>query len=155
MAGTLNLKVMRVRPVNSEDGYWAEIGRLKGSCEFFEEQGDGHGEVDAELQEAIEAILVPMVGAWEQSDVWFHNQDFYWDGVRQLTFRCGDFPWRTVGAMQGLLTDEASKFCISVHFAEDLGSTGRWVGSLAILEQDVVATPYALEMLKQYVAIET
>lgn len=146
---------MRVRVVASEITYWSEVKLLKGSSEFFEDQGDVHGEIDGELQEALEAILMPFTGPWEQSDIWFHNQDFYGDGVRSLTFRAGSFPWQTVGDLQKLLIGESAKFCISVQFADSLDVGGRWVGSLGILEHDIVATPYVVEMLKEHVNVET
>lgn len=146
---------MHVRVVPSEDSYWSEIDGLKGSIEFFEGQGDTHGNIDGDLQDAIERILVPLVGPWERSEVWFHNLDFYGDGVRQLTFRAGDFPWRAVNALQKLLAAEAARFCISVHFTDTLESNGKWLGSLGILQHELVATPYTQEMLQQHVHVET
>jgi hypothetical protein len=146
---------MRVHTVSSEDEYWSEVDRLKGSFDFFLEQGDAHGEADGSLQDAIEEMLVPLVGPWESSDVWFHNQDFYGDGVRSLTFRVGDFPWQRVAALQELLVKDSAKFCISVHIADTLDGSGRWVGSMGILENVVVATPYVTETLQQHVAVQT
>ncbi|MBI2726644.1 MAG: hypothetical protein HYX42_10385 [Polaromonas sp.] len=137
--------------MSSEDVYWSEMASLKGTHEFFADQGDAHGEIDGNLQEAIEGLLVPLVGPWESSDVWFHNQDFFGDGVRQLTFRAGEFPWQVVVPLQNLLVGEAARFCIFVHFADTLGLNGQWVGTMGILEYEVVATPYVAEMLNQHV----
>lgn len=123
--------------------------------EFIELQGDAHGEIDGELQEAIESILIPLVGPWERSEVWFHNQDFYGDGVRGLTFRAGDFPWQAVDSLQTLLVNDASRFCISVHIADTLDVNGQWLGSMGILEKEVVATPYIFDMLLLHGCIET
>lgn len=141
---------MHVRVVPSEDAYWSEVDGLKGSAEFFEDQGNAHGDIDGQLQQAIEDILVPLVGAWERSDAWFHNQDFYGDGVRSLTFRVGVFPWQAVDSLQKLLVGESARFCISVHFADTLDSNGQWVGSMGILQDEVVATPYVVEMLQRH-----
>jgi hypothetical protein len=146
--------LVRIRPVASEDEYWSEVGSLKGSSEFFESQGEDHGQIDGELQDAIEGILVPFVGPWERSDVWFHNQDFYGDGIRGLTFRAGDFPWTAVTALQKLLVAESSQFCISIAFAESLNAGGQWVGAMGILHNKVVATTYAIEMLQTHVGVE-
>ena len=146
---------LNIRCVSSEDEYWAEAQRLKGSSEFFDEQGDSHGHIDGDLQELIEGILVALVGPWEMSDVWFHNQDFYGDGVRQLTFRAGDFPWSAVLPLQKLLVGDASCFCISIHIADSLEAQGRWLGSIAILEEHIVATPYPCEMLRSHLGVET
>jgi hypothetical protein len=145
---------VRVRVVSSEDAYWSEVESLKGSFEFFADQGDAHGEIDGNLQDAIEGILVPLVGPWERSEVWFHNQDFYGDGVRSLTFRAGDFPWHAVVSLQRLLVDETSRFCISAHIADTLDVDGQWLGTIGILEHEVVATPYVAEILQRHVGIE-
>lgn len=141
--------------MSSDDECWAIVRNLKGSFEFFEEQGDDHAQIDGDLQDAIERILVPLVGPWERSDVWFHNQDFYGDGVRSLSFRAGDFPWSTVASLQNLLVDGADQFCISVAIADSLEVKGQWLGSLAILRDQMIATPYVLEMLKRHVGVET
>lgn len=146
---------MRVRVVSAEDAVWSEVEGSKGSCEFFADQGDAHGEIDGRLQDAIEGLLTPLVGPWEQSDVWFHNQDFYGDGVRCLTFRAGDFPWQSVALLQKLLVDECSRFCIVVHISDSLGPNGTWVGTMGILQDEVVATPYMAEMLQPHVSVET
>ena len=144
---------MNVRMVLSEDEYWAEVQQLKGSPDFFDEQGEGHGDIDGDLQDAIESILVPLVGAWEQSDVWFHNQDYYGDGIRGLIFRAGDFPWSAVALLQKLLIGDAARFCISVRIFDTLDVRGQGVGSIAILQQQVIGTPYAVEMLRTHLGI--
>lgn len=146
---------IRVHVVPSEDAYWSEVQVLKGSYDFFETQGDAHGEIDGELQEAIESNLVPLVGPWEGSDVWFHNQNFYGDGVRAMTFRVGAFPWRAVDSLQELLVNRAARFCISIHIADTLDANSQWLGSMGILEHEVVATPYTFEMLLHHGCVET
>lgn len=146
---------MNIQTVSSEDEYWAEIQQLKGSYEFFAEQGDTHGHIDGDLQDAIEGLLVPLVGPWERSDVWFHNQDFYGDGIRSLTFRAGDFPWLVVVPLQKLLVGDAARFCISVAIADTLELHGQWVGSIAILQHQIIGTPYAVEMLRARLGVES
>jgi hypothetical protein len=147
---------LNTRCVSSEDEYWAEVQQLKGSSQFFEdEQGKSHGHIDGDLQDSIEGILVPLAGPWENSDVWFHNQDFYGDGIRSLTFRVGDFPWSAVVPLQKLLMGDAARFCVSVHIADSLETQGRWVGSIAIFQEYVVATTYAAEMLREHFGVET
>jgi hypothetical protein len=144
----------RVQVVPNRDAYWRRIERLKGSSDFFEEQGDSHGSIDADLQDAIEQILVPLVGPWYRSDVWFHNEDFYGNGVRSLTFRVGTFPWKTLGPLQALLVKDAARFCIAVDILDTLAVQGCWVGSVALLQTEVVATPYCAELLQAHGGIE-
>ncbi len=146
---------LNIRSVISEDEYWAVVQQLKGSSDFFDEQGDSHGHIDGDLQVSVEAVLVPLVGPWESSDVWFHNQDFYGDGVRSLIFRAGEFPWAAVIRLQNLLVGDAARFCISVHICDSLEAQGKWVGSIAILKEDIVATTYISEMLRRRPGVET
>lgn len=147
--------MVRVLAVSSEEEYWAEVERIKGTYEFFDEQGDAHGHIDGELQDGIEGVLVPRVGPWERSDVWFHNQDFYGDGIRSLAFRVGDFPWSAVEALQKLLVGDAERFCISVVISDSLDMNGSRVGAVAILKDHVVATSYAVEMLRTHASVGT
>jgi len=144
-----------VHLASSEAEYWAEVQRLKGSSDFFDEQGDAHGHIDGDLQEALENVLVPLVGPWEGSDIWFHNQDFYGDGIRALSFRAGSFPWSAVTSLQKLLFGESARFCISVVLYETLEVGGRWIGAMAILQEQVIVTAYALEMLRMHDGVET
>ncbi|CAN7440764.1 hypothetical protein [Polaromonas sp. LjRoot131] len=146
---------VRVQVVSAEDEYWTAVQRLKGTFEFFEEQGDAHGHIDGDLQDAIEAVLVPLAGSWERSDVWFHNQDFYGNGVRSLTFRAVDFPWLSVVSLQKLLVGDAARFCISVVLFDTLEVGSKWVSSVAILQDQLVVTPSALEMLRKHFGVET
>ncbi|WP_457279001.1 hypothetical protein [Polaromonas sp. P5_D5] len=145
---------INIRMVSSEGEYWAEVQRLKGSSEFFDGQGDDHGHVDGDLQDAIEGVLVPLVGPWERSDVWFHNQDYYGNGIRSLAFRAGDFPWSAVVPLQKLLMGDAARFCISVEISDNLDVRGKPVGAMAILQKQVVATSYVVEMLWAHAGVE-
>lgn len=134
--------------VKSEDEYWSMVKQLSGPSEVFDAQGDAHGEIDLALTEAIEDVLVPVVGAWEQSDVWYHNMDFYGDGIRSLLFRSGDFPFQEIPKLQALLTGDAAAFCITVQICNRLlGEDIETVGALAITRCSVVIT----ESLQPYV----
>jgi len=145
----------RVRVVESEDEFWAAVAQLTGPSDVFEDQGDAHGAIDGSLQDAIEAILVPLVGPWERSETWFHNQDFYGDGVRALTFRIGEFPWKAIGPLQKLLDGEAAQFCITVQLCDTLvGAGARTLGGFAILRNDLIATPSVLELLEAHNDLE-
>ncbi len=55
----------------------------------FEAQGAAHGDIDLRLVQSIEDLLVPSLGRWEASSEWFHQLDFYGDGIRSLTFSRG------------------------------------------------------------------
>ena len=143
-----------MQAAQSRDEFWAKVEHLKGSSEFFDKQGDAHGLIDSELQDAVEGVLVPYVGPWEDSDVWFHNQDFFGNGVRSLMFRAGDVPWSVVPSLQRCLVGEASRFCVCVDFFGFLGTDAEWIGSMGILQDQVVATPYVLKSLQVHVGVE-
>lgn len=139
---------MCIHTVLSEKEFWASVKQLQGPSEIFDFQGERHGDIDFSLQEDIEAILVPLVGLWEESERWFHNQDFFGDGVRALIFRVGDFPWAAIGQLQSLLTGDAAGFCISVQLCDTLyGPNIQTIGGLAILRGDVVVTNPVRELL--------
>jgi hypothetical protein len=143
---------VKVQAVSCEDEFWSAIRR---STAVFEEQGDKHGRIDGELQNAIEEVLVPVAGSWEGSERWFHNQDFYGDGVRALIFRIGDFPWRSLGTLQALLVDEAAEFAITIQLCDALyGENARTIGGLAILRDRLVATNSILELLRAHLDVE-
>ena len=117
------------------------VKRLSGPAEVFDAQGDTHGEIDLALAESIEDVLVPIVGEWEQSEVWFHNVDFFGDGIRSLIFRSGDFPFQEIRKLQALLTGDAAGFCITVQICNRLfGEDVETVGALAITQGGVVVT---------------
>jgi len=78
----------------------------------FEAQGAAHGDIDLRLVQSIEDLLVPSLGRWETSSEWFHQLDFYGNGVRSLTFSRSAFPCDHVRQLQNLLRGEHAPFCI-------------------------------------------
>lgn len=143
---------MKVQAVSSEDEFWSAVRR---PADVFEEQGNEHGRIDGELQDAIEAVLVPLAGRWEESERWFHNQDFYGDGVRAISFRIGEFPWQSIQTLQGLLAGEAAEFAITIRLCDALyGEDAQTIGGLAILREKVIATSSILELLGTYIKVK-
>ena len=138
--------------VKSEDEYWSMVDRFSGPREVFDAQGDAHGDIDWALAEAIENILVPIVGAWEESEVWFHNTDYYGDGIRALMFRSGDFPFHVIPKLQALLTGDKAAFCISIQICNRLLGQGiETVGALAITQDKLVVTESLQEVIAFHV----
>lgn len=136
--------------VETEAEYWGLVGRFSGPSEVFDAQGDAHGEIDLALSNAIEDILVPVVGPWEQSGVWFHSMDFWGDGIRSLIFRKGDFPFHLIPKLQALLVGDAAAFCITVQICNRLLGDGiETVGAIALTRGHIVVT----EALKSEIKI--
>lgn len=143
---------MKVQVVGSEDEFRSAIRR---PTEVFDEQGDEHGRIDGTLQDAIDEVLVPVAGPWEGSERWFHNQDFYGDGVRALIFRIGEFPWRSIESLQALLAGETAEFAITIQLCDALYGEGeRTIGGLAILRDRLIATNSILELLGAHLDVE-
>jgi len=127
--------------VTSEDEYWTAVKRLVGPPEVFDAQGDDHGHIDGSLQDAIEDVLVPLVGPWEDSEVWFHTTDFWGDGIRPLIFREGDFPYQVIPTLRQLLVGDLAHFCITIQLLDKLyGEDNRTVGAIAIAAAGIVVT---------------
>lgn len=101
--------------------FFMRLDRLLTPRCIFDAQGTAHGEIDLRLAQSIERLLVPILGRWEQSDQWFHQLDFYGDGVRSLTFSRGAFPFNQVRPLQQLLSGEHEPFCILCIATDKLG----------------------------------
>ena len=145
---------MKVHLVDSENQYWALVKELSGPQSVFDAQGDAHGRIDDTLQEAIEGVLIPLSGPCEGSEIWFHTQDFFGDGIRSLIYRVDSFPNDAVVRLQPLLVDEAAAFCISVQLCDKLfGSNILTVGGIAILQADVVATKSVCHLVQTYTGV--
>ena len=138
----------QVHVAKDEPTLWELVGQLSAPSSVFDAQGDAHGHIDGLLQDKIEAVLVPIVGPWEGSESWFHNQDFYGNGVRSLLFSANAFPWSTVPALQACLADDAAQFCIAIRLCDQLSTAhGRTVGVLVILQHHIVVTQSVADLL--------
>lgn len=103
--------------------FFDRFERLTSDRSVFDSQGPAHGEIDLRLVQKIEAVLVPLLGKWEQSSTWFHQLDHYGDGVRSLVFRRPAFPAECLTQLQALLVDEHEPFAILCIATESLGAT--------------------------------
>lgn len=134
-------RLPQIHVVSTEAEYWSFVERFSGPRSVFEAQGEKHGEIDLHLAENIESLLVPLLGPWERSEKWFHNLDFYGDGVRSLLFRENDFPPQCIPQLQSLLCKDAAGFCIHIHICDKLsGDDIKTVGAVAIMRDRLVIT---------------
>lgn len=109
--------------VSGEHDFFRRLERMGTPRELFEAQGAEHSEIDLRLVEKIEGLLVPLLGQWEQTDRWFHQMDFYGDGVRSIMFRRDVFPKELVFALQALLVGEHEPFAIVCTVVDQLLSS--------------------------------
>ena len=126
--------------------FFLRLERMQTPRAVFEAQGTTHGEVDFRLVQSIDELLIPHLGRWEESDTWFHQLDYYGDGVRSLTFSRAAFPFEHVKSLQRLLQGEHSSFCILCIATSSLGAPIDQIGSspeddyLAIFANGLLAT---------------
>jgi len=138
--------------VAGEHDFWRRMERIQTPREVFEAQGAEHPESDLRLVHKIEELLVPLLGRWEQSDRWFHQMDWYGDGVRSLMFRRDVFPKDQVFAMQALLAGEHEQFAIVCSVVDSFASgaessRGRPDDYLALFSHRLLVTqPLANEL---------
>ena len=98
--------------VPGEHDFWLGFERLKTDRSVFESQGKTHSEIDLRLVDRIESLLMPALGPWEQTSRWFHQMDYYGDGVRALMFRRDVLPRNLLPKLQQLLIGEHESFTI-------------------------------------------
>ena len=117
---------------NTEEEFWKKLGSFIASRSIFEEQGEEHGDIDFRLVEKIDDYLSPKIGTWEQSDHWFHNIDFYGDGVRSLEFSADSFSPDFLRRFQAMLIGEHSEFTVLCKVMTNFSDSGTKIGSIAI-----------------------
>ena len=134
-----NLPAIRVVPTEAE--FWSRFEKGAVPRTYFESQGDAHADMDLRLVEKIEKLLVPALGPWEQSSSWWHQMDFYGDGVRSLTFSRESFAPEFIPKLQALLIGEHEKFCILCQVLECVSeSESAKLGAIAIYGKHLLIT---------------
>ncbi len=117
----------------TEPMFWSSLESFCAPRSVFDAQGDDHADIDLRLVDSIESFLVPTLGQWEQSDRWWHQLDFYGDGIRSLSFAATSFSPSFVPAFQQFLFGEHEHFCILCQVSQSLGGTeDTKIGSLAV-----------------------
>ena len=107
----------------------------------FDAQGEAHGRIDMDLTSAVEGLLRPVLGPWEQSSTWFHQMDYHGDGVRMLMFRRDVFPREQLPALQALLAGPHEPFVILCIVRDDLSAAeGDDADYLALSSRRTLAT---------------
>jgi hypothetical protein len=135
----------------NETQFWELVDEFAASNSVFEEQGDEHGFIDGRLQRRIENVLVPILGPWEGSDIWYHIQDFFNNGVRSLLFTAEFFPWNSISALRRCLSDEAADFLIVARLCEDITAKNvKTVGLLGILQDRLIVSESLVQHLPRH-----
>jgi hypothetical protein len=146
----LTLFPPRQRPkidvVATDKDFWRQLPDFRTSDSVFDAQGEAHADLDLRLVERIESYLSPVLGQWEGSDSWWHQMDYYGDGIRSLMFRTSAFQPHFVVALHGFLKEEHAEFCIVCQLHESItGDEDTKLGSIAICADKIMVTrPVAL-----------
>lgn len=134
--------------VVSEREFWKRLESESTPVGFFDEQGDAHGDIDLRLVDKIDEYLTPLIGSWESSDNWYHNIDFYGDGVRSLSFSRSLFKPEYINVFQKMLEGEHEPFCILCQVHESmLSNEESKIGSIAIFSNKLMVTKGLATML--------
>jgi hypothetical protein len=117
----------------TEAEFWSAFGGFCPPGGFFHFRGEAQVAVGRRLVEAIDALLVPRLGASQESKTWRHELDAYREGIHSLLFTASSFDPDIVPLLQGLLVGEHEVFCILCQVLPSLESpsTAR-IGSVAI-----------------------
>ena len=153
--GMLSLFPSSQRPqievVPTDKAFWKKLPSFRTPDSVFEAQGDEHGEIDLRLVESIEAYLEPILGPWEESEIWWHQMDFYGDGIRSLMVQTAAFQPRFVPALHALLKGEHAKFCIVCQLHESLAQDGgSKLGSIAICADRLMVNRAVAQFLAEH-----
>ena len=127
----------------TEEEFWQQLEGFTSSRSVFDAQGEEHSNIDFRLAEKIDDYLSPNLGKWEQSDIWFHNIDFYGDGIRSLEFVADSFSPAYLRDFQAMLAGEHSEFAILCKVLTNFSDTGTRIGSIAI-RSDRILVSYPL-----------
>jgi hypothetical protein len=117
----------------TEAEFWEAFSSFCPPGGFFDVHDDAQGDIDLRLVEAIDALLVPRLGRWQESDKWQRQPDVYRAGIHSLVFSAASFDSEFVPSLQQLLVGEHEIFCILCQVLPSLGgSSESRIGSVAI-----------------------
>ncbi|SUS05872.1 conserved hypothetical protein [uncultured Defluviicoccus sp.] len=135
--------------VATEAEFWEALESFRAPRSVFDAQGDSHGEIDMRLIDGIESVIAPSLGTWNHSERWWHQMDFYGDGIRSLVFAAAQFSPSFVPALRQLLVGEHSDFCILCQVSHSLvdQDDGK-IGSLAIRSDALLVSYPLVEFLR-------
>jgi hypothetical protein len=129
--------------------FWEALDGFTSPRQVFDAQGQAHADIDFRLVELIDGVVAPAIGDWERSQRWWHQMDFYGDGIRSLIFAAADFQPGFVPALQRLLVGEHADFCILCQVMPSLDArNGSRIGSIAIRSNGLLISYPLVEFLR-------
>ena len=133
----------------TDEEFWEALDDFTAPRHIFDAQGEAHAKFDMQLVESIEDVLIPVLGNWERSQRWWHQMDYYGDGIRSLLFAAADFQPSFVPTLQRLLVGDQADFCIlcQVMPTMDAPKESR-IGTIAIRSDSLLISYPLVEFLK-------
>jgi hypothetical protein len=117
---------------------------------YFDTQDQSlHGDLDMELTSKLDDYFRPLIGQWETGPAnWWHNLDYYGDGVRGMSFVWDRFPHQALPVMHEYLGGKFERFSVHVSFYDrsllDSSLLGRlWMDSQTLLVTRTIAERFA------------
>jgi hypothetical protein len=109
---------------------------------FASQEKQLHGRLDMELTAKIDQLYRDSLGPWESRDAdWWHNMDYYGDGVRALRFVLRRFPVDSMAIVRDFLSGAHSGFSMLIWFWEKRIEDGSPpIGGLWIDSRETLAT---------------
>ena len=122
MPDILPFSPVQVRVFNSLAEFEAAFRRRcgDGRARFALQDKELHARLDMELTTRIERLYGEAVGPWESDNAdWWHNMDFYGDGVRALGFVLHRFPADSLLTVRGYLSGAHDGFSMLIWFRQN------------------------------------
>ena len=118
------------------------FARLSRIVHRFDTSTSQHGECDLRLVYKLEACVEPLLGQPGIDDNrWFHEMDFYGDGVRLVEAEWNTLSTPLLKTLQGLLVGEHKQFCVLWKVYENFhGDDKGDRGAVAVLHERVLVT---------------
>ncbi len=111
------------------------------SAEGVAELDDAFEELEAALIQKTELLLEPRIGAWDQTNEWWHQMDSDGDGKRELAFSRAVFQPTFVPELQALLAGPFNRFAFLVQVPETMEEWGQnKYGEVGIFSTRIIAT---------------
>ena len=124
----------------TEAAFWDKLEGFTPPRSVFDAQGEDHADIDLRLVEKIDGYLVPKLGQWEQSDLWFHNIDYYGDGIRSLDLSAQSFSPSYVQAFRDMLVGEHLDFTILCKIYSEFCDADARIGSIAVRTSQILVS---------------
>ena len=108
---------------------------------FASQDDELHAKLDMELTAKIDDLYREALGPWEGPDAdWWHNMDFYGDGVRALRFVLKRFPPDSIAQIAPYLSGRHAGFSMLAWFWDQGIEEGTPVGGLWLSAPELIVT---------------